>query len=48
MIWRKLLQLVRNHNITVDHVDFPFDRSAEAWALQAAGPHAKITSRINP
>jgi NADPH:quinone reductase-like Zn-dependent oxidoreductase len=45
-IWRRLLKLARDENITVDYVDYAFEQAAEAWTAQQAGPHAKITARI--
>jgi NADPH:quinone reductase-like Zn-dependent oxidoreductase len=45
-IWERLLVLAREQNITVDHTEFSLEAAAEAWAAQAAGPHAKITARM--
>jgi NADPH:quinone reductase-like Zn-dependent oxidoreductase len=45
-IWRRLLDMVHEHEITVDHLDFGLSRIAEAWEAQRSGPHAKITGRI--
>jgi NADPH:quinone reductase len=45
-VWRKLLQLARDHRVEVDYADYPFDQIPEAWARQVASPHAKITSKI--
>jgi NADPH:quinone reductase-like Zn-dependent oxidoreductase len=46
-VWRDLLELAREHNITVDYADFTLDQFSEAWARQVSGPHAKITTRIS-
>ena len=46
-IWRMLLAVARQHRLTVDHLDYRLDQVAEAWAAQAAAPHAKITARID-
>jgi NADPH:quinone reductase-like Zn-dependent oxidoreductase len=45
-VWRRLLELVREHDITVDYADYTLDQFPEAWARQIAGPHAKITTKI--
>jgi NADPH:quinone reductase-like Zn-dependent oxidoreductase len=45
-IWKRLLTLAREHSITVDYADYGFDQISQAWAAQAAGPHAKITAKI--
>lgn len=45
-IWRKLLGLQKEHNITVDQYEFAFEDVDKAWAKQAAAPHGKITARI--
>ena len=45
-IWRRLLDMARDHAITVDHLEYELPRIAEAWEAQKAGPHAKITARI--
>jgi NADPH:quinone reductase-like Zn-dependent oxidoreductase len=45
-IWKRLLTLAREHNIEVDYSDFTLNQISEAWAVQAAGPHAKITAKI--
>jgi NADPH:quinone reductase-like Zn-dependent oxidoreductase len=46
-IWRRLLDLSREHAIAVDHLEFDLPRIGEAWEAQKAGPHAKITGRIS-
>lgn len=46
-LWHRLLNLTGEHEVTVDHIDVPFDRFPEAWALQTAGPHAKITASMS-
>lgn len=45
-IWERLLALDRERKFSIDYLDFSFDRAAEAWAAQVAGPHAKITARM--
>lgn len=45
-IWHRLLDISRQHAISVDHVHFDLPQIAEAWAAQKAGPHAKITGKI--
>lgn len=45
-IWRRLLKLAAEQNLTVDYADYAFDQAGAAWAAQQAGPHAKITARI--
>jgi threonine dehydrogenase-like Zn-dependent dehydrogenase len=45
-MWRHLLKLATEHRITVDHMEFDVKQIAEAWTLQRAGPHAKITAAI--
>lgn len=45
-IWRRLLVMAREHNITVDYADYGFEQAAEAWAAQASAPHAKITAKV--
>jgi hypothetical protein len=45
-IWERLLVIAREHNITVDYVDYTLDQVTDAWRAQAAGPHAKITASI--
>ena len=45
-IWRRILELTRQHDILVDHLQYDLPRIAEAWEAQKAGPHAKITGRI--
>lgn len=44
--WRRLLVLAREHDIRVDQVRYTLDTASQAWATQAAGPHAKITASI--
>jgi NADPH:quinone reductase-like Zn-dependent oxidoreductase len=46
-IWRRLLDMSRDHGIPVDHLEFYLPRIGEAWEAQKAGPHAKITGRIS-
>jgi NADPH2:quinone reductase len=46
-IWRRLLDMAREHAITVDHLEYDLPRIEEAWEAQKAGPHAKITGRIS-
>ncbi|MDB5722027.1 MAG: alcohol dehydrogenase [Alphaproteobacteria bacterium] len=45
-IWRRLLDMAREHAITVDHLEYDLPRIGDAWDAQKAGPHAKITGRI--
>jgi NADPH:quinone reductase-like Zn-dependent oxidoreductase len=45
-IWKRLLGMAREHNITVDYADFKFDEAAKAWELQKSGAHAKITAKV--
>ncbi|MDB5669622.1 MAG: alcohol dehydrogenase [Alphaproteobacteria bacterium] len=45
-IWRRLLDMAREHAITVDHLQYDLPRIGDAWDAQKAGPHAKITGRI--
>ena len=45
-IWNRLLDMHRQQPLLVDYVEFPFDRSGEAWVAQQNGPHAKIISRL--
>ncbi|MCU6453151.1 zinc-binding dehydrogenase [Sphingomonas sp. A2-49] len=47
-IWRRLLDITREHAITVDQLDYDLPEIATAWAVQKAGPHAKITGKIAP
>ncbi|OGA97638.1 MAG: alcohol dehydrogenase [Burkholderiales bacterium RIFCSPHIGHO2_12_FULL_69_20] len=44
--WRRLLALAREHRFTVDQAGYTLGQAAQAWAAQAAGPHAKITAAI--
>lgn len=44
--WLRLLQMAREHNITVDQVGYTLNQAAQAWAAQRSGPHAKITASI--
>lgn len=46
-IWERLLRIAREQNIEVDYADYALDQSAEAWAAQQAGPHAKITATVS-
>ncbi len=45
-IWLRLLSIAREQNISVDYADYTLDQAGEAWAAQVAGPHAKITARV--
>ncbi|MES2261693.1 MAG: zinc-binding dehydrogenase [Pseudomonadota bacterium] len=45
-IWERLLRIAHEQKIEVDYVDYTLDQSAEAWAAQVSGPHAKITARV--
>lgn len=45
-IWERLLVIAREQNIQVDYADFTLDQAGQAWAAQVAGPHAKITARV--
>ncbi|CAN5306459.1 zinc-binding alcohol dehydrogenase family protein [soil metagenome] len=45
-IWRRLLAMQKDQSIEVDYVDYDFADSAEAWAAQVSGPHAKITAKV--
>lgn len=45
-IWERLLVIAREQNIQVDYADYTLDQAGEAWAAQVAGPHAKITARV--
>jgi NADPH:quinone reductase-like Zn-dependent oxidoreductase len=45
-IWLRLLDMCRQEPITVDIVEYPLDKAADAWAGQVASPHAKILGRI--
>jgi NADPH2:quinone reductase len=45
-IWQRLLDLAREHAITVDYVDYSLDQATEAWQAQLASPHAKILGHI--
>jgi NADPH:quinone reductase-like Zn-dependent oxidoreductase len=47
-IWERLLDIARTHKITVDYAEYALDDAAEAWAAQAASPHAKILATIAP
>lgn len=44
--WLRLLQMAREHNITVDQVGYTLNQADQAWAAQRSGPHAKITASI--
>jgi NADPH:quinone reductase-like Zn-dependent oxidoreductase len=41
-IWLRLLGLARDAELAVDLVRYPLERAGEAWAQQAASPHAKV------
>jgi len=45
-IWRRLLAMQKDQAIEVDYVDYDFADSADAWAAQVSGPHAKITAKV--
>jgi NADPH2:quinone reductase len=45
-IWRRLLAMQKAQSIEVDYVDYDFGDSADAWAAQVSGPHAKITAKV--
>lgn len=45
-IWRRILDMTYENNITVDYAHYDLSRIAEAWAAQKIGVHAKITGRI--
>jgi NADPH:quinone reductase-like Zn-dependent oxidoreductase len=45
-IWQRLLDLARDHDITVDYADYALDQAPQAWATQMASPHAKIIGII--
>ncbi|CAN5183752.1 zinc-binding alcohol dehydrogenase family protein [soil metagenome] len=45
-IWRRLLAMQKGQSIEVDYVDYDFADSAEAWAAQVSGPHAKIAAKV--
>jgi NADPH2:quinone reductase len=46
-IWRRILKIAQEHKIDVDYEDYDFDKAGEAWTAQTAGPHKKITAKIN-
>jgi NADPH:quinone reductase-like Zn-dependent oxidoreductase len=45
-IWERLLQIARDEQITVDYARYTLDQAADAWAAQAASPHAKVIAAI--
>jgi NADPH:quinone reductase-like Zn-dependent oxidoreductase len=45
-IWERLLELGLSQGIDVDYREFTLDDAAQAWALQAASPHAKVVGTI--
>jgi NADPH:quinone reductase len=45
-IWERLLAIAREEKIDVDYADYTLEQAAEAWAAQAASPHAKVTATI--
>ena len=45
-IWRRLLALAREQQITVDYARFTLAQSAQAWEAQASSPHAKVIAAI--
>lgn len=47
-IWRKLLNIAKEHKVTVDYARYNLDQIEQAWAAQVSGAHAKITGKINP
>ncbi len=46
LIWRRLLDMTREHAIEVDQLEYDLPEIATAWAAQKAGPHAKITCKV--
>lgn len=46
LIWRRLLDMTREHAIEVDQLEYDLPEIATAWAAQKAGPHAKITGKV--
>lgn len=47
-IWEQLLDIARKEGIVLDYTEYPLGQAAEAWASQAASPHAKIIATIAP
>jgi NADPH:quinone reductase-like Zn-dependent oxidoreductase len=47
-IWARLLGIARQAKITVDYAEYALDQASDAWAAQAASPHAKIVATITP
>ena len=45
-IWHRLLAMHKDQAIEVDYIDYDFADSADAWAAQVSGPHAKITAKV--
>ena len=45
-IWHRLLAMQKDQAIEVDYIDYDFADSADAWAAQVSGPHAKITAKV--
>jgi NADPH:quinone reductase-like Zn-dependent oxidoreductase len=45
-IWHRLLDLAREHRISVDYLEYPLTKVGDAWTAQAASPHAKVIGRI--
>lgn len=45
-IWERLLGIAQDNKFVVDYVDYTLDQSAEAWAAQVSGPHAKVLGRV--
>jgi NADPH2:quinone reductase len=45
-VWRRLLDMAKSHDITVDYRRYTLADIGDAWAAQKAGPHAKIVASI--
>ena len=45
-IWERLLKIAEEQDISVDYLEYDFDKASEAWETQVSGPHAKIYSAI--
>jgi NADPH:quinone reductase-like Zn-dependent oxidoreductase len=45
-IWLHLIDLAREHGITVSEREYSLEEAAQAWELQKAGPHAKVIGRV--
>jgi NADPH:quinone reductase len=46
-IWNRLLALAREESFVIDYAHFTLDQAGEAWAAQAASPHAKVLGTIS-